>query len=166
MFTHDQKIQWLTISYNVARNSPDLSTQNGAIIINNLGQVVGMGCNEFPRGVKVLQERLVSRPEKYLYVEHAERNAIYNSIYMGQTTVGATMFCPWFACADCARGIIQSGIKKVIGHQKMFDDTPERWRESIDNAFVMFDEAGVETELIVHDFGLEPRRFNEQMWTP
>lgn len=166
MFTHEQKIQWLTFAYNLATRSPDLSTQLGAVIVNDSGLVVGLGCNEFPKGVKVTTERLVSRPEKYHYIEHAERNAIYNSIVAGESTLGATMFCPWFACADCARGIIQSGIKKVIGHQKMFDNTPERWRESIDNAFVMFDEAGVETELIVHDFGLEPRLFNEQMWTP
>lgn len=162
----EEKIRHLTSAYTVALKSPDLSTQNGAIIVGAGKRVIGSGCNTFPHGVKLLPERLTTRPDKYLYVEHAERNAIYDCVANGQSTDSAVMFCGWFACADCARGIIQSSIRLVVGHKKMFDDTPDRWKESISIAFQMFEEAGVETELIEHDFGLEPRLFNEQMWTP
>ncbi len=157
-------MQNLATAYRMALNSPDLSTQNGAIVIARDGRIA-MGCNKLPMGVEVTSERL-ERPKKYLWTEHAERNAIYDAARRGIRTEGATMFCPWFACADCGRAIIQAGISTVIGHKKMFDETPDRWKESIAEAFEMFWEAGVEFELIEGDLDIEPIRFNEHLWTP
>lgn len=164
VFSEDQKREYLAQAYRVALASPDLSTQNGAIIINSRGQTA-MGCNKLPIGVAVTPERL-ERPKKYLWTEHAERNAIYNAASRGVCTEGATMFCPWFACADCGRAIIQAGISHIVGHQKMFDETPDRWKDSIAEALEMFWESGVSWELIDGDLGCEPIRFNEQLWTP
>lgn len=162
--------EWLRIAYNQARNSPDLSTQNGAIIIDEsagakYSPVIGWGCNTLPNGIEITPERL-ERPAKYLWTEHAERNAIYCAAKLGAACKGATMVCPWFACADCGRAIIQAGITRVVGHKKMFDETPERWRESIENAWTMFREAGVETILVEGSLGVDPIRFNESLWLP
>ncbi|MFX8778102.1 deaminase, partial [Acinetobacter baumannii] len=88
------------------------------------------------------------RPLKYQFVEHAERNSIFHAAREGSKLAGSTMYCPWYACADCARAIIQAGIKEVVGHQKCFDLTPGHWKESIANAFQMFEEAGVKTRTI------------------
>lgn len=130
-----------------------------------------------PFGVQINEKRL-SRPTKYTYTEHAERNAIYDAAKRGNRLDNTVMYCPWFACADCGRAIIQSGIKRVIGHQKMFDDTPERWAESIAAAFEMFNEAGVETLLVdpvapdlrfnrqPDPWDLPEIRFNEVLWKP
>lgn len=164
LFTQDQKLYFLRLAYLAALESPDLSTQNGAVIVSHDGGLT-FGCNKLPMGVEVTPERL-ERPKKYLWTEHAERNTIYAAARSGVNTSGATMFCPWFACADCGRAIIQSGIDLVIGHKKMFDETPDRWKDSIAEAFEMFAEAGVETELIEGDLGLKPIRFNEHLWTP
>lgn len=156
--------RFLRVAYLLALNSPDLSTQNGAVILNK-GAIISMGFNTLPDRVNITPERL-ERPEKYLWTEHAERHAIYDAVRQGQATDGGTMVVPWFACADCGRAIIQAGIKRVVGHQKMFDQTPKRWRDSISIALTMFEEAGVETLLIEGDLGCAPIRFNEALWTP
>lgn len=142
-----------------AEYSTDPSTQNGAILIhpsnhyvNEDGAIVNMmgypallvkGANHFPKGVKESEERW-QRPQKYQYVEHAERNCIYAAAAEGTPTHNKWMVCPWFACADCARAIIQAKIKRVIGHQTTIDWTPEHWKESIAVALNMLEEAGVE----------------------
>lgn len=161
---------WLRIAYNHARNSPDLSTQNGAIILDESDEakyspIIAWGCNTLPDGCEITPARL-ERPAKYLWTEHAERNAIYCAARLGARCDGATMVCPWFACADCGRAIIQAGVKRVVGHKKMFDETPERWKESIENAWTMFREAGIETILVEGALGLDPIRFNEALWRP
>ena len=168
-FTEAEKTSYLGMAYDLAHNSPDLSTQLGAVLMNKRSHfysVIGIGWNTLPRGVKTSDERL-SRPTKYLYTEHAERNAIFDAARRGHATEGSTMFCPWFACADCGRAIIQSGVKKVIGHKAMFDGTPDRWKDSIAEAFVMFGEAGVQTEIFDgYINAVRPLRFNEELWTP
>lgn len=139
---------FLNEAYRVAKHSPDPSTQNGAIIVQygdqypNGYNIIGSACNTFPEGVQSTPERL-ERPLKYSYVEHAERGAVYDAAKRGQSTNGATMFVPWFACADCGRAIIRSGIRKVVGHKAMMDKTPPHWKESIEAAMTMLKEAGV-----------------------
>lgn len=157
---------WLRRAYGIALGSPDLSTQNGAIVLNKVGNWAGAGWNTLPDRVEITPERL-ERPLKYTWTEHAERNAIYHAAKLGNSTDGGTMVVPWFACAECGRAIIQAGIVKVVGHGKMFADTPDRWKDSISEAFIMFKEAGVETLLIDGDLGqCDPIRFNEALWTP
>ena len=146
---------YLRAAYKIALTSKDESVQNGAIIADGLN-VLAEGANNFPQGVKVLDKRL-QRPAKYLYTEHAERACIFDAAKKGVKLDGLTMYVPWFACADCARAIIMSGIKEVIGHQKPFDLTPERWKESIAVAFKMLDEAGVKHRLIEFDAGVTIR---------
>jgi dCMP deaminase len=153
-------------AYEEAQGSPDPSTQNGALILNASGLVIARGHNTFPKGVRVTPERL-ERPLKYSYIEHAERNAILHAARIGAATERATMICPWFACADCGRAIIGAGIERVIGHKRMFDETPERWKNSIDDAWTMFHESGVETVLIDGTLPeAPPIRFNGVMWQP
>lgn len=130
--------------------SKDKSTKVGAIIIDpETYQILLTGYNGFPRKVKELAERL-ERPTKYLYTEHAERNAIYHAARKGPHTDGATMICTMFPCADCARAIIQSGIIRVISP----DIEIERWAESSQAAKEMLIEAGVEIEY--YTLGLAP----------
>lgn len=72
-------------------------------------------------------------------------NAIYNAIHNGASTDGATIYVTGLpVCHECAKGIIQSGIKKVVMDSKPRDS----WLESCELALSMFDEAGVEYEFI------------------
>lgn len=161
---------YLAAAYTIARQSPDPSSQNGAVLpvrLPNGSTRLFVACNTFPDGVKITDERLNNRDEKLEYIEHAERAVIYQAVKEGVCLNGATLYCPWFACGACARAIILSGIKKVIGHKKIMDATPDRWKVSIAYAFQMFKESGVETELFEGGFPeLEKIRFSKELWQP
>lgn len=164
--TEDMKRTYLRRCYKyAAKYSPDPSTQNGACLVAPNQGIVCMGANHFPRGVENTPERW-ERPLKYKLVAHAETNAIYAACRKGIKTEGLIMVCPWFACEDCGKAIIQAGITKVIGHQKIADACPDHWKESIKIAFMMFAEAGVETELVIGDIGGTPIRLNGETFQP
>lgn len=133
----------LNMAYHLALLSPDLSTQNGAVISDNLGHVIACGWNTFPAGVTISSQRL-SRPDKYLFTEHAERAAIYQAAKFGLPTQGKCMVCCWAACTDCARAIIDSGITTLVRHKQASDRSNTKWLESIEVADVMLHEAGIE----------------------
>ena len=152
-----------------AEHSPDPSTQNGAILVHQHdGRVIARGANRFPRGVKVTKERL-ERPLKYSFICHAERDAIYDAARWGEATYGRIMYCPWYACTDCARAIIQAGIAEVIGHKTILDKTPDRWKETIDIALGMLDDAGVKNSFVggeEGELGAVGVLFNGEIWYP
>ena len=134
-----------------AFESQDIHTQNGALLRSNRGYVV-TAANCLPP-IVATPERL-ARPSKYQFIEHAERNVIFAAARAGICTQDAYLYCPWFACADCARAIIQAGITKVIGHVKPRALTPDRWRETIEIADTMLAEANVETVLLDDELGV------------
>jgi dCMP deaminase len=131
----------------VASYSKDPSTKVGAIIVNELRQVVGQGYNGFARGVDDDPARYENRPVKYKFVVHAELNAV---IAAGHAARGGTIYVwPAFVlpptCHDCAKAIIQSGIVAVVGLTPNVDAaTAARWEESISVARTMYEEAGLE----------------------
>jgi dCMP deaminase len=96
----------------VSSKSKD-TTKTAAIIVGPDHEIRSTGYNGFPRGLKYDEEKVI-KPEKYFWYEHAERNAIYNAARMGISINTCTIYVSHFPCVDCARGIIQSGIKKVI----------------------------------------------------
>jgi len=144
--------------------SDDPHTKNGAVLVNRHGEVIGTGANCLPIGVET-RDRLV-RPKKYSFIEHAERNAIFAACRQGECTNGGVLYCPWFACADCARAIIQAGIRLVIGHKQMFDRADDRWCESIAYGNEMLREAVIETRLYDGKIGGVTNLFNGERWEP
>jgi dCMP deaminase len=156
--------KYLLMAYTEAMKSPDPSTQNGAVIVTHDGVTVS-DCNRFPDRVKLDPERL-ERPLKYQFIEHAERNAIYKCASLGVPTAGATMYVPWFACSDCARAIIQAKIAHVVGHQRMADNTPDHWKESIANAMIMLAESRVKITMIPDVLNGPKILFNGKWWKP
>jgi dCMP deaminase len=136
----------MSMIYLFAMKSKDTSTKIGAIVVGQDNEVVTMGFNGLPRGVNDNVPERNERPEKYLWYEHGERNALYNANRIGVNTKGCRMYTQGIPCADCARGIIQSGITTVITH-KMWDETDgvgrEQWRESAKRSKTMFKEVGV-----------------------
>ena len=105
-------------------------------------EVLSQGFNGFPRGIDDSDERYNNRDTKYKLVVHAEMNAIYNATYSGTSLDGATLYVYGLPiCSECAKGIIQVGIKKVVVEKSKELDN---WNESVQLSKVMFDEAGVE----------------------
>lgn len=135
-----------------AHESEDARTQNGALLRAPNGVFV-TAANRFPIGVVSSLERQEATAKKH-YIEHAERGAIFAAARAGIKTAGATLYCPWFACSDCARAIICAGITEIVGHTKPRIYTPDRWKESIEIADGMLAEAGVKCRLIDDELGV------------
>lgn len=146
--------------------STDPSTQNGCVLVDpSSNQIVSSGANYFPDGVLNKKERW-ERPIKYSYVEHAERNTIFNAAKNGVKTNGLDMYCYWAACADCARAIIQSGISRLVTHKIIMDATYERWKDTIEIAFGMMREVGIQLDEVTEPIEGIKIRFNGTLWTP
>lgn len=111
-----------------ACHSPDPSTQNGAVTMRD-GRLVSAGANTFTMGTwKDLE--VTPREEKYLYVEHAERMALFRAARQGEKV--DTLVAPWAACAECARAIVASGVKTLVRIPLGGDPDPStRWGASI-----------------------------------
>ena len=133
-------------AYAAATKSKDRSTHVGAVVIGPDNEVRTSGYNSFPRNLNDNVEARYERPLKYMWTEHAERNAIYNAARTGVALKDCDMYCMWFPCHECARAILGSGIKKVIYHKEFQDAFTENplWDESHTIAQEMFLEAGVE----------------------
>ena len=134
--------RYLALAKEVASWSKDPSTQVGAVTVGNKKEVLSQGFNGFPRGIIDSEDRYNNRETKYKYVVHAEMNAIYNATYSGVSLDGAVLYVYGLPIySECAKGIIQVGIKKVIIEKSKELDN---WNESVALSQEMFDEAGVE----------------------
>lgn len=136
--------RWIQVADHIATWSKDRSTQVGCVIVGNANQVLSMGYNGFPRGVNDDIEERHDRPDKYLWTEHAERNAIYNAARTGTALAGSTMYLPWYPCADCARAIIQSGISTLVATAPVLGANP-KW----DHDFEVSKEMLLEGKVVV-----------------
>lgn len=124
-----------------AKRSKDPNTKVGACIVNSKNRIVGIGYNGLPCGCSDSlfpwenSKDLDMLDTKYPYVVHAEANAILNST---GSLDGNTLYVTLFPCNECAKLIIQSGIKKVIYMS-------DKYKESKGNEASrrMFDAAGI-----------------------
>lgn len=131
----------------IASKSKDEATKVGVVIVGPDNEIRSTGFNSFPRGINDNVPERQLRPAKYLFFEHGERNAIYNAARVGVPLNNCRIYMGFYPCADCARAIIQSGIKEIV-----FDATDyeakekywnERWKEQIQASKQMLEEAGV-----------------------
>lgn len=121
-----------------AEFSKDRSTKVGTIILTP-DDGFSMGYNGFPRGVNDDVEERHERPAKYTWSEHGERNAIYNAARAGLRLNGSILFCTKFPCTECARAIIQAGIKEIVSYA----ETDPRWIDQFSTTITMLGEAKV-----------------------
>ena len=140
--------RYLELAKHIAGWSKDPSTGVGAVAIGDKGQVLAQGYNGFPRGVQDSKERYDNKNVKYRYVVHAEMNCIYNAGYNGASLDGSTLFVYGLpVCNDCAKGIIQVGIERVVGPKNGMD-VPEKWKVSVLDTQRMFNEVGIKYDFI------------------
>lgn len=107
-----------------AKRSKDPSTQVGACIVDQNNIILGTGYNGFPNGCSDDEFPWDREGEntKYPFVVHAELNAILNA--KGRSLANAKLYVSLFPCNECAKAIIQSGIKEVIYLSDKYADTP------------------------------------------
>jgi dCMP deaminase len=140
--------RYLRLAKEVASWSKDPSTKVGAVAVLN-GMVLAQGYNGFPRGIKDSEEKYLDRETKYQYVVHAEMNCIFNAAMNGVSLYGSTLYIyPLPACHECAKGIIQCGVERVVSPVFENEFTQRRWEKSCSTTFNMFEEAGIEYDLI------------------
>jgi len=122
-----------------AMRSKDPQTQVGACIVNTKNRIVGIGYNGFPYGIEddafPWDKKDSWLESKYPYVVHAEPNAILNAT---EPLDGATLYVTLFPCNECAKLVIQSGIKEVVFLEDKYHD-----REMFVASRRMFDASGV-----------------------
>ena len=177
MFKKHSLRNMMARAYFWSAQSPDPSSQNGAIVCNRNddGNLIPLqnGWNHFYEGI---EPELEDRDEKLLRIEHAERDVIYKCAQNGHKTYGGVLVTPWAACCECARAIIGSGIQCVVVHGDRMDLTPERWKPQVDKALGWLEEA-----LMVHvirgpiiqqninrvtERQLEPILISGKLWSP
>lgn len=129
-----------------SKRSKDPNTQVGACIVDDSNIIVGTGYNGFPNFNTCNADDILPWSNnskdvlstKYPYVIHAEANAILNST---KSTRSCSIYVTWMPCAECAKLIIQSGIKRV---SYIYEHETEKFKDSVLAAKTMFNLANVE----------------------
>lgn len=138
-------MSWIDYHANLAKvvslKSKDRSTKVGCVIVGKDQEIRTTGFNGFPRGFNDDVDSRHDRPEKYIWTEHAERNAIYNAAKVGIPLDGCTAYITMFPCPDCTRALIQAGIKEI--HCPRPDFNHPTYGESFISSMLMFQECGV-----------------------
>jgi len=135
---------YLNICRMVAARSKDPNTQIGCVIAGPAHEIRSTGYNSLPRGIRDDVAERLERPTKYLWMEHAERNAIYNAARCGTPLEGCTLYVEIMPCMDCGRAAVQAGIREVvISRERMSEYSSEYFEEHFRRVVELFREAGV-----------------------
>ena len=129
----------------VALKSKDPDTKVGCVIVGPDKEIRTTGYNSFPRGIRDNVVERTQRPAKYLWIEHSERNAVYNAARMGTSLKDCISYQSWYPCANCASALINVGIKEIVVDFREANPwfQNDRWDDSMEVSKTMLDEAFV-----------------------
>ena len=115
---------FMGVSLLAAQRSKGPNTQVGACIVDVDNRILSIGYNGFPAGCSddAFPWAREGEDTKYPYVVHAELNAILNT--RGKTLAGSRIYVGLFPCNECAKAIIQAGIREVVYLSDKYDGTP------------------------------------------
>lgn len=143
---HKWDKRFMRVAQEISSWSKDPSKQIGAVAVNSDRRILATGYNGFPKGIEDFPERYEDRNIKYDLVVHAEMNCIYNATFNGISLKDATLYVYGLpVCHDCAKGIIQVGINRIV---MAMDDIPQKWLDSFEKSRRMFDEANITVDFI------------------
>ena len=135
---------FLEICRVVAGRSKDPATKIGCVIVGPAHEIRSTGYNSLPRGIRDDVPERLERPTKYLWMEHAERNAVYNAARCGTPLEGCTLYAELMPCMDCARAIVQAGIVAVVlDGERVRAYSSEHYDRHFDQVKILFSEAGI-----------------------
>lgn len=133
----------MNVAMEVSSWSKDPSKKIGCIAVKDR-RIIATGFNGFPKGIEDLPDRLNNRELKYKYVVHAEMNCIYNASHYGISLKDTTMYVYGLpTCSECAKGIIQAGVTRVVYQAK---EIPKQWEESNMLTIDLLSEANISYE--------------------
>jgi dCMP deaminase len=127
-----------------AADSPNRVRQVGAVLVTGNGSEIS-ACNTFPAGVRDIDERHAG-DGRFVWMEHAERRAIFEAARRGVATAGAHITSTFFPCIDCARAIVGAGIACLDTPAPAFDDPV--WGASFVRSQVILREGGVDIRIV------------------
>lgn len=134
--------RFLQLADVVASWSQDDQRKVGTVVVDKSNSVVSVGYNGLPRGISHDIESRHVYPDKAFFYEHSERNAIYNAAR--KVLEGTTLITTYLPCADCARGIVQSGISVLIVKNGIEAFEKEsKWTQSVNAGLEILFEARV-----------------------
>ena len=142
-----------------AQRSKDPSTQVGACIVSENNKILSVGYNGMPRDCSddtfPWEREGSSLDTKYFFVCHAELNAILN--FRGGSLEGSRIYTTLFPCNECAKAIIQSGIKEIIYLSDKYAtaDSTLASKRMLSSAGVKFTQLIPQNETLVVDFNVE-----------
>ncbi len=117
---------FMGVAHLAGMRSKDPNSQVGCCIVSEDNKILSIGYNGFPKGCSDDEFPWAREGDplenKYLYVTHSELNAILN--YKGGSLDGAKLYVSLFPCNECAKAIIQSGIKTIIYDSDKYHDEP------------------------------------------
>ena len=138
---------FMAVAQLAGMRSKDPHTQVGACIVSEDNKILSMGYNGLPTGCSDDEFPWGREGDplenKYLFTTHSELNAILN--YRGGSLEGSTIYVSLFPCNECAKAIIQAGIKRIVYDSDKYDGTP-----SVIASKRMLTAAGVELQKYVH----------------
>ncbi len=134
-------VRFMALAEHVATWSKHPGWKVGSVIADQTHIVRSLGYNGLPRGLDDTRPDRRVRPAQWMWAEHAERNAIYNAARTGMALEGFTIYSTRFPCMECARAIVQSGLKVLVSPRPDFDHP--RWGEGFKLAIELLTEAGV-----------------------
>jgi len=142
--------RFLRLAAEVGSWSKDPSTKVGCVIVGPDREIRSTGYNGPPRGIDDAVEARWRRPEKYLWVIHAEANAVAHAARIGVSLKGCTVYSTFFPCATCAGLLVQAGVAAVVAPAAgaARSEADDRWELSHSAARAMFEEAGIEWEVV------------------
>ncbi|USG62018.1 deaminase [Sneathiella marina] len=135
--------RFMGLCNHISEWTEDRDFKVGAVIVGPDNEIRSTGFNGLPRDIEADEEDRFNREsgEKFFWFEHAERNAIYNAARFGAAISGCTIYVNRYPCADCARAIIQSGIKTLCCPAKPLNDGA--LDHSFDVSEILLKEAGI-----------------------
>ena len=148
---------FMGIAMLAARRSKDPSTQVGACIVSPENIIISTGYNGMPKGCSDDEFPWDRKAEcendtKYPFVVHAELNAILNA--SGRDLRGSRIFVALFPCNECAKAIIQSGIREVLYLSDKYAGTLGNLasKKMLDAAGVKYTQLRTEVKSLTLDF--------------
>lgn len=136
-------LKFIPIANAIAELSKDPSTKVGCIIFDDDSNILVTGFNGLPRKVADTDRRLHDRELKYKFICHSESNAIAQAARVGARLLNSNAMVTLFPCSNCAKLLIQAGVKTIYVPKFSGKTVEERWVDDFEISKIMFKEANI-----------------------